>query len=187
MVCPDGSGGNSGGNTDNPSCPEAKCSVQLTCVNNKVNYSCSCTGNGSCEPPSETVELTCSTSAGDNGSGDAYEWGEDDLPCQGLVCPKGLVIKSGNDYYYITKDLAYFSSDELANPKKYKIEDLQAYGHNNMLVKMNRSKKLNVMESVNQIFWRLVIYILTRTVSGTELVGRALKMHINNLKTIGLN
>ena len=142
LVCPDGSGGNSGGNTDNPSCPEAKCSVQLTCVNNKVNYSCSCTGNGSCEPPSETVELTCSTSAGGNGSGDAYEWGEDDLPCQGLVCPKGLVIKSGNDYYYITKDWAYFSSDELANPKKYKIEDLQAYGHNNMLVKMNRSKKI---------------------------------------------
>lgn len=53
-----------------------------------------------------------------------------------------MVIKSGNDYYYITKDWAYFSSDELANPKKYKIEDLQAYGHNNMLVKMNRSKKI---------------------------------------------
>ena len=43
------------------------------------------------------------------------------------------------------------------------------------------------MESVNQMFWRLVIYILTRTVSGTELVGRALKMPISNLRTIGLN
>ena len=130
LVCPDGSGGNGGGNTDTPSCPETKCNVQLTCVNNKVNYSCSCTGNGSCEPLSDKIQLTCSNDpSGEIGDFvNPFVW-DGKNSCEDASsnsCAAGTVFIENGKYYYLIGEYWGLKNNIAENPG-LSIEETEAF------------------------------------------------------------